>query len=138
MWFKHSISVAHQLIPIYSTTVHKNKDLYALNVVNCLCHNLTTPTSQRQEKPRRNIITDENISVTRPSKPKLLNKFQAITQNITYTCVKRRTFIQYNCIFTNTYNISLYTQHCSRARHLTLTFESFNFNFIFVILSLYF
>ena len=38
MWFKHSTSIAQQLIPIYNTTVHKNKGYVALNVVNCLCH----------------------------------------------------------------------------------------------------
>ena len=32
MWFKHSMSIAKQLIPIYNTTVHKNKSYVALNV----------------------------------------------------------------------------------------------------------
>ena len=40
MWFKHSMSIAQQLIPIYNTTVHKNKTIVALNVVNCFCHKL--------------------------------------------------------------------------------------------------
>ena len=34
MWFKHSMSIAQQLIPIYNTTVHKNKSSVALNVTN--------------------------------------------------------------------------------------------------------
>ena len=33
MWFKYSMSIAQQLIPIYNTTVHKNKTNVALNVV---------------------------------------------------------------------------------------------------------
>ena len=33
MWFKHSVSNAQQLIPIYNTTVYKNKSYVALNVV---------------------------------------------------------------------------------------------------------
>ena len=32
MWFKHSKSIAQQLIPIYNTTVHKNKNSVAPNV----------------------------------------------------------------------------------------------------------
>ena len=44
MWFKHSMSIAQQLIPIYNTTVHKNKTNVALNVVSCLCHNFTRAT----------------------------------------------------------------------------------------------
>ena len=34
MWFKHSMSIAQQLIHIYNTTVHKNKSYVALNVAN--------------------------------------------------------------------------------------------------------
>ena len=48
MWFKHSMSmsIVQQLIPIYNTTVHKNKTNYvALNVVNCLCHKLNDTNS---------------------------------------------------------------------------------------------
>ena len=43
MWFKHSMSIAQQLIPIYNTTVYKNKELCCPKC-DCLCHNLTTPT----------------------------------------------------------------------------------------------
>ena len=32
MWFKHSMTIAQQLMPIYNTTVHKNKSAVALNV----------------------------------------------------------------------------------------------------------
>ena len=36
---KHSMSIEQQLIPIYNTTVHKNKtNNGSLNVANCLCH----------------------------------------------------------------------------------------------------
>ena len=31
MWFKHSMSIALQLLPIYNTNVHKNKSAVALN-----------------------------------------------------------------------------------------------------------
>ena len=34
VWFKHSMSIAQQLRPIYNTAVHKNKSYVALNVVN--------------------------------------------------------------------------------------------------------
>ena len=44
MWFKHSMSIAQQLIPIYNTTVHKNKRDYCCPLFDCLCHKLTTPT----------------------------------------------------------------------------------------------
>ena len=40
MWFKHSMSITQQLIPIYNITVQKNKTNVALNVVNCLCRKL--------------------------------------------------------------------------------------------------
>ena len=43
MWFKHSMSIAQQLIPIYNITVHKNKE-WCCPKCACLCHNLTTPT----------------------------------------------------------------------------------------------
>ena len=33
MWFKHIMSIAQQLIPIYNTDVHKNNIFVALNVV---------------------------------------------------------------------------------------------------------
>ena len=33
MWFKHSMSIAQQLIPIYNTTVRKNKSYGAFNPV---------------------------------------------------------------------------------------------------------
>ena len=33
MWFKQSMSIAQQLIPIYNITVHKTKSYIALNVV---------------------------------------------------------------------------------------------------------
>ena len=40
MWFKRSMSIAQQLIPIYNTTVHKNKEpLMWL----CSCYKLKTP-----------------------------------------------------------------------------------------------
>ena len=37
MLFRHSISIAQQIMPIYNTTMHKNKINVALNlnVVNC-------------------------------------------------------------------------------------------------------
>ena len=35
--FRHSVSVAQQLIPIHNTTVHKNKSIIAFNVANCWC-----------------------------------------------------------------------------------------------------
>ena len=35
MWFKHSMSIAQQLIPIYNTTVYKNNVMIALNVTAC-------------------------------------------------------------------------------------------------------
>ena len=47
MWFKYSKSIAQQLIHIYNTTVHKRKSDVALNVVNYLCHNFTTPTGHK-------------------------------------------------------------------------------------------
>ena len=34
MWFKHSMSIAQQLMQIYNTTVHKNKSTVALYVAN--------------------------------------------------------------------------------------------------------
>ena len=34
MWFKHNMSIAQQLIPVYNTTVRKNKCSVALNVAN--------------------------------------------------------------------------------------------------------
>ena len=34
MWFKHSMSITQQLMPIYNTTAHKNKSTVALNVAN--------------------------------------------------------------------------------------------------------
>ena len=34
MWFKHIMSIAQQLMPIYNTIVHKNKTIVALNVAN--------------------------------------------------------------------------------------------------------
>ena len=37
MWFKHSMSIAQQLIAIYNTTVDKNTSSVALNVD--MCHN---------------------------------------------------------------------------------------------------
>ena len=48
MWFKHSMSIVHQLVPIYNTIVHKNKSYVALNVVNVRTsyHKLKTPTCQ--------------------------------------------------------------------------------------------
>ena len=36
MWFKHSVSIEQQLIPIYNTTVHKNKTNVALNAAMCV------------------------------------------------------------------------------------------------------
>ena len=33
LWFKHSMSIPKQLIPIYNTTVHKNKSYVALIVL---------------------------------------------------------------------------------------------------------
>ena len=33
MWFKHSMSIAQQLIRIYNTTVHKDKSNISLNLV---------------------------------------------------------------------------------------------------------
>ena len=38
VWFKHSMSITQELIPIYNTSVHKNKTKVSLNVVKCLCH----------------------------------------------------------------------------------------------------
>ena len=35
MWFKHSMSIAQQLMPIYNIIVHKNKSDVALNVASC-------------------------------------------------------------------------------------------------------
>ena len=32
LWFKYIMSIAQQLIPIYNTTMHKNKSIIALNV----------------------------------------------------------------------------------------------------------
>ena len=45
MWFKHSMSIAQQLIPIYNTTVHKNKSTFAFNVDTCWCYE--TPTCHK-------------------------------------------------------------------------------------------
>ena len=36
MRFKHSMSITQQLIPIYNTTVHKNKSNVVLNVIKLL------------------------------------------------------------------------------------------------------
>ena len=33
MFFRHSMSIAQQLMPIYNTTVHKNKINVALNLM---------------------------------------------------------------------------------------------------------
>ena len=49
MWFKHSMSIAQQLNPIYNTTVHKNKTNVAL--INCLCHKLND-TNRSLGRPR--------------------------------------------------------------------------------------
>ena len=32
MWFKHSMNIAQQLMPIYNNTVHKNNSNIALTV----------------------------------------------------------------------------------------------------------
>ena len=32
MWFRHSMNIVQQLMPIYNTTVHKNKSFVAFNV----------------------------------------------------------------------------------------------------------
>ena len=41
MWFKHSMSIAQQLIPVFNTTVHKTKRvLLPLMWLNCLCYKL--------------------------------------------------------------------------------------------------
>ena len=34
MWFKHSMSIAQQLMSIYNTTEHKNKSTVVANVAN--------------------------------------------------------------------------------------------------------
>ena len=41
------MSIAQQQIPIYNTTVQKNKSYVALNVANCSCHKLKTPTGHK-------------------------------------------------------------------------------------------
>ena len=46
MLFRHSMSIGQQLMPIYNTTVHKNKLNIALNVVNC-CVFMKTPTGHK-------------------------------------------------------------------------------------------
>ena len=49
MWFKHSISIAQQLTPIYNTTVYKirTRVLLPLMWLNCLCHKLKIPTDHK-------------------------------------------------------------------------------------------
>ena len=46
MWLKHSMSIAQQLMPIYNTTVPKNRNAVALNVATSV-PKLKTPTCQR-------------------------------------------------------------------------------------------
>ena len=59
MWFKHSMSIAPQLIPIYNTTVHKNKRfMLPLMWLNCLCHKLTKPTGGQEEIILKNFLCD--------------------------------------------------------------------------------
>ena len=55
MWFKHSMSIAQQLIPFYNTTVHSNKTYVALNVVKLfvILSKLTTPTGHNGRYNRR-------------------------------------------------------------------------------------
>ena len=52
MWFKYSMSTAHQLMPIYNMTVHKNKSNVALNlmwlIVGGMCYE--TPTGHKGRK----------------------------------------------------------------------------------------
>ena len=43
MWFKHSMSIAQQLMPIYNTTLHKNKITVALNMANVPAISYKTP-----------------------------------------------------------------------------------------------
>ena len=40
MWFRHSMRIAHQLIPIHNTTVNKNRGLFMLPLtrLKCSCH----------------------------------------------------------------------------------------------------
>ena len=59
MWFKHSMSIAQQLIPIYNTTVHKNKEGYCPKCV-CSCHNLTTPTGHEDKLQLKELNFEHN------------------------------------------------------------------------------
>ena len=53
MWFKHSMSIAQQLITIYNTTMHKNKSNVALNVAYVRVINYRHQHATRAEKVSR-------------------------------------------------------------------------------------
>ena len=75
MWFKHRMSIAQQLIPIYNTTLCIRTKIYVVrNVVNCLCHKLN----------------DTNRPRGRMSYVSLVVIF-SITYNATLTCLSHKT-----------------------------------------------
>ena len=88
MWFKHSMSIAQQLIPICNITVQKNKGYIALNVVNCLCHKLNKTNSPRGEGGAFETKRSENqiksvfclMSITEMTHKS--NEFKRATNNI--------------------------------------------------------
>ena len=50
MWFKHSMIITKQLIPIYNTNMHKNKSIFALNVDTCWCSAMMSHQKHAEDK----------------------------------------------------------------------------------------
>ena len=59
MWFKHSMSIAQKLLPIYNTTVHKNMSYVALNVVKLFVPYDLFVSNQRWEWYQMKTITED-------------------------------------------------------------------------------
>ena len=57
MLFRHSKSIEQQLIPIYNTTVHKNKSNVALNVDTSWCYG-ETPTLHKGGQESEDLFSD--------------------------------------------------------------------------------
>ena len=56
MWFKHIMSIAQQLMPIYNTIVHKNKSTIDLNVANVRAISYRHQHATRAEEDKMKII----------------------------------------------------------------------------------
>ena len=48
MWFKHSMSITQHMMPIYNTTVNKNKRAFKM-CLNTSCHKFKTPKATRTD-----------------------------------------------------------------------------------------